>query len=139
MKTDVKTDTNLMTGERTYSVRLEPLPIMTPVGIAPGEVVIRVNRQGRLIALEVLSNPNVLVFRGSLKRLAEGARWDIPVEELSRIGAHEHPIVHFKLKANIVPQVLVPIQGPKALGALLQHPLLQNGENYDVEDIEIES
>lgn len=138
MKTEVKTDTNLTTGERTYSVVLDPLPLTTPIGIAPGEVRVKVDKQGRLIDLLIVSRPNPLVFRGALKRLALMATWEVPVEELTQIGAQEHPIVSFKLKRGVAQQILAPIQSAKALGALLQHPLVQDDENYQIEDIEVE-
>lgn len=139
MKTTVTTETDLVSGQQTFGFELSPVPINTPVGLAPGQVRVITSKSGALVGLELLLRPSMVAFRGALDRLAQQADWAVPVEELRRLSASEQPVVHLKLDRSAVAQILDSVRTPEDLTAVLNHPVVQEPRNYRLDTITAEA
>lgn len=138
MNTTVTTETDLFSGQQTFEFALNPVPISTPIGLAPGVVRVRASRSGAFEALELLLKPSLVAFRGALDRLAKQADWELPLDELRRIGPKEQPVVHLVLTAEALAQVETPIKSPADLTEVLNHPAVQSPQHYRVDTITTE-
>ena len=139
MKTTVTTETDLVSGQQTYAFELNPVPINTPVGLAPGHVRVMASKSGALLGLELVLRPSLVAFRGAIERLAKQADWPVPVEELRRLSPNEQPVVHLKLSSDATAQVLDSIRQPTDLTGVLNHPAVQDPQNYRVDTITAEA
>ena len=139
MKTTVTTETDLLSGQQTFAFELNPVPISTPIGLAPGSVLVKASQAGALEALELVLKPSLVAFRGALDRLVKQADWPVPVDELRRLGPAEQPIVHLALAPEAMAQVQALIKTPTDLTAVLNHPAVQDPQNYRVDTIRAEA
>lgn len=139
MKTTVTTETDLVSGQQTFEFELNPVPISTPVGLAPGQVRVMASKAGALVGLELVLKPSLVAFRGALDRLAKQADWPVPVEELRHLSSKEQPVVHLKLAPEAAAQVLDAIHSPTDLTGVLNHAAVQEPQNYRVETITAET
>ncbi len=139
MKTTVTTETDLVSGQQTYAFELNPVPISTPVGLAPGQVRVTASKTGALLGLELVLRPSLVAFRGAIERLAKQADWPVPVEQLRQLSPKEQPVVHLKLAPEATAQVLDAIRTPTDLTGVLNHPAVQEPQNYRVDTITAEA
>jgi len=139
VKTTVTTETDLVSGQQTFEFELSPVPISTPVGLAPGQVRVMATRAGALVGIELVLKPSLVAFRGAIDRLAKQADWPVPVEQLRHLSPKEQPVVHLKLAQEAVAQVLFSIQSAPDLTEILNHPAVQDPQNYRVDTITAEA
>lgn len=139
MKTTVTTETDLVSGQQTYEFELNPVPLNTPVGLAPGQVRVMASKSGALVRLELVLRPSLVAFRGAIERLAKQADWEVPVDQLRRLSPKEHPVVHLSLAPEAAAQILASIRQPTDLTGVLNHPVVQDPQNYRVDTITAEA
>lgn len=139
MKTTVTTETDLVTGQQTFEFEMNPVPINTPIGLAPGQVRVMASKSGSLVGVELVLRPTLVAFRGAIDRLAKQADWPVPVDQLRLLGPNEQPVVHLKLAPEAVAQVLDPLREPTDLNAVLNHASVQDPLSYRVETITAET
>ena len=139
MKTTVTTETDLVSGQQTFGFDLNPVPISTPVGLAPGHVRVTASKAGALVGLELVLRPSLVAFRGALERLAKQADWPVPVDDLKRLSPKEQPVVHLKLTSEALAQILDSVRTPTDITGVLNHPAVQDPQNYRVDTITAEA
>lgn len=139
MKTTVTTETDLVSGQKIHSFELSPVPINTPVGLAPGQVRITAEKSGALSRLELILRPTLVAFRGAIDRLAKAADWEVPVAQLRNLSAEEQPVVYLSLRPEAIAEITTPIQSPADLTDVLNHPAVQEPKNYVVDTIVAEA
>jgi len=139
VKTTVTTETDLVSGQQTYAFEMNPVPISTPVGLAPGQVRVMASKAGALVGLELVLKPSLVAFRGALERLAKQADWPVPVDQLRLLSPKEQPVVHLRLSPEATAQILNSIQTPTDLTGVLNHPAVQDPQNYRVDTITAEA
>lgn len=139
MKTTVTTETDLVSGQQTYAFEMNPVPISTPLGLAPGEVRVMASKSGALIRLELILKPSLVAFRGAIERLAKQADWPVPVEQLRLLSPKDQPVVHLSLSPEATAEILTSIHTPTDLTGVLNHPAVQDPQNYRVDTITAEA
>lgn len=139
MKTTVTTETDLVSGQQIFGFELNPVPINSPMGLAPGQVRVTASKSGVLVGLELVLKPSLVAFRGAIDRLAKQADWPVPVEELRRLSPPDRPVVHLKLKPEALAEILQPVLTSNDLTGVLNHSVVQDPRNYQVETITAEA
>ncbi len=135
MKTTVTTETDLVSGHQTYAFELSPVPLNTPLGLAPGQVRVTASKSGALLRLELILKPSLVAFRGAIDQLAKQADWEVPVDQLRRLSPKEQPVVHLSLSPEATAEILISVRTPTDLTGVLNHPAVQEPQNYRVDTI----
>jgi hypothetical protein len=133
----VTTETDLITGGKTFVLPANPVPVITPMGPAPGELRVSADPNGRVTAVRAVLRPqasDVATIADVLSRLAT---FDLPEGVLR--GLRGQPIVTFALKADAVAEIKTPVRSAPDLQAFLDEKVLAEGDRYALDDLETAS
>lgn len=136
---EVLTETDLTTGRRTYVVRLNPLPVITPVGPAPGELRIHAEVTGRVSKLEATLSPSAEAVAQTAEVLARVATFDLPAAELRGLPATAQPTLVFEVKPEALAGLaMVRVASAQDVAKVLDAPLLADVRSFALVDLAVE-
>ena len=136
---EVLTETDLTTGRRTYVVRLNPLPVITPVGPAPGELRIAAEVTGRVSKLEATLVPSAEAVAQTAEVLARIATFDLPAAELRGLPATSQPTLVFEVKPEALAGLgMVRVASAQDVAKVLDAPLLGDVRSFALVDLTVE-
>lgn len=81
----MRTETDLLTGDKTYTLAVDALSIAMLGGAAPGEVRLFCSPDGVARAVEAVAHPPAAAVRAHAEELAAAAEWELPARELLAI------------------------------------------------------
>lgn len=132
----ITTETDLSTGRMTFILPGNPVPVITPMGPAPGELRVETERDGRVTAVRAVLKPRGADVAQMADVLARIATFPLNAADLRGLVGGK-PVVTFALKADAVSGLSVRVTQADQLEALLRQPALQEGHRYVVEDLEV--
>ncbi|MDB5099641.1 MAG: hypothetical protein JWM80_4062 [Cyanobacteria bacterium RYN_339] len=133
----VTTETDLATGSKTFVLPANPVPVITPMGPAPGELRVSADAGGRVTAVRAVLRPRASDVATIADVLSKLATFDLPERELR--GLSGQPIVTFALNKDAVAEIKTPVRSAPDLQAFLGEAVLAQGERYALDDLEVTS
>lgn len=136
---EVLTETDLTTGRKGYVVRLNPVPVITPVGPAPGELRIAAEVTGRVSAITATLSPTPAAVAQMAAALARLATFEIAAADLQGLDAASQPRLVFEVK----PEALASLAATRVASAqdvakVLDAPLLGDVSSFALVDLIVE-
>lgn len=131
---EITTRTDLTTGRKVYILPANPVPVITPMGPAPGELQVHTEPDGKVTAVQAVLRPRGADVAAIADLLVRLATFKLDARELRGLASGS-PIVTFGLRPDALAQLGVTVRGAKDVEALLRSPILQAGERYAVEDV----
>lgn len=81
----MRTETDLLTGDKTYTLALDNLSLALLGGGTAGEVRLFCSPEGVARAVEAVAHPPAAAVRDAAEQLAAAAEWELPVRELTAV------------------------------------------------------
>lgn len=132
----VTTETDLTSGRKTFILPANPVPVITPMGPAPGELRVSADASGRVTDVRAVLKPKGADVAAIADLLARLATFPINPDDL-RGMAGARPVVTFALQADAVDELRASVRVPQDVQALLDSPVLQAGERYELDDLAV--
>jgi hypothetical protein len=132
----ITTQTDLTNGGKTFILPANPVPVITPIGPAPGELQITTEASGRVTSVRAVLRPKGADVAEMADVLASLASFNLQASELRGLAGSQ-PIVTFALRADAIADIHVTVKSPNDVLALLEEAVLQSGERYAVADLEV--
>ena len=133
---DIQTQTDLVTGKKTYAFQASPVPVITPMGPAPGELRVETDVSGRVTSVKAVLRPRPEDVADIADLLAGLATFDITPDDLRGMVGGQ-PVITFALRQDALSAVRARVQGAADLQKLVDDPVLRQGERYAVDDVEV--
>lgn len=136
---EVRTETDLTTGRKAFVVALNPVPVITPVGPAPGELRIEAEVTGRISAIKAILRPTAQAVGETAELLSQAADFELPAGELRGLPASVQPTLTFAAKPEAL-QSLGMLRAITAqdLSKLLDAPMLADVKSFALVDLAID-
>lgn len=132
------TQTDLITGERSYTLSADSLTIAL-FGRAKGEVRLTCNPQGELTAFEAVARPAPFIVRQKAQAIAEAATWDLPATELSDLPDNTRITMRLSLGEQALASLKArPIWSAEEAATAIERAQDEPPSAWRVEDIEVE-
>ncbi len=134
----MNTQTDLITGERTYTLTVDSLTISL-FGRAKGEVRLTCTPEGQLTAFEAVAHPAPFLVRQKAETIAEAATWDLPASELNAVPDNSRIIVRLTLGDKALAGLqTTSVFAAEDVVALIERAQDEPPGAWQVEDIEVE-
>ena len=134
MTTEVSTRTDLISGRKTYSFSANPVPVITPMGPAPGELLVETEVSGRVTSVRAVLHPKGADVSAMADVLVRLATFKLEPAELQGLEGAQ-PTVTFVLRPDGISALKARVMNAPDLQKLLDDPVLSQGERYAVEDL----
>jgi hypothetical protein len=131
----VTTETDLITGGKTFVLPANPVPVITPMGPAPGELRVSADPSGRVTAVRAILRPRAADVASIADVLSRLATFDLPAGALRGIAGQ--PVVTFALKGDAVAEIRTAVRTAPDLQAFLGEKVLAEGDRYALDDLEV--
>ena len=136
---EVLTETDLTTGRKAYVVRLSPLPVITPVGPAPGELRVAAEVTGRVSAITATLTPTAEAVAQVAEVLARIADFTLSPADLRGLAATAQPRLVFEVRAEALASLgMVRVASPQDVAKVLDAPLLADVRSFALVDLSVE-
>jgi hypothetical protein len=136
---DVQTETDLTTGRKAYVVKLSPLPVITPVGPAPGELRVEAEVTGRVSAITATLHPTADAARQMAEVLSRIATFALDPAALRGIGDGARPMLVFQAKPEALAGLaMTRVASAQDLAKVLDAPLLADVRSFALTDLVVE-
>jgi len=132
------TQTDLITGERSYTLTADSLTIAL-LGRAKGEVRLTCSPEGELTSFEAVAHPAPFLVRQKAEALAEAASWELPATELSDLPDNTRITIRLSLGDKALASLKAqPIWTAEEAVAAIERAQDEPPSAWKVEDIEVE-
>lgn len=136
---EVLTETDLTTGRKAFVVRLNPLPVITPVGPAPGELRIEAEITGRVSRVEATLAPSAEAVSQMAEVLARIATFELSAADVRGIAAPARPKLVFEVKPEALTALgLIRVASAQDVAKVLDAPLLADVRSFALVDLAVE-
>ncbi len=136
---EVLTETDLTTGRKTYVVPLNPLPVITPVGPAPGELRIAAEVTGRVSRIEAILMPSAEAVVQMAEVLTRVATFALSAADLRGLSAQARPRLVFEVKPEALATLgLLRVASAQDVVKVLDAPLLADVRSFALVDLAVD-
>ena len=136
---EVLTETDLTTGRKAYVVRLNPVPVITPVGPAPGELRISAEVTGRVSAIVATLTPTAEAVAQMAEVLARVATFAVSPADLRGLAPTSRPQLVFEAKPEALAGLgLIRVASAPDVAKVLDAPLLGDVRSFALTDLSVE-
>lgn len=132
------TQTDLITGERSYTLSADTLTISL-LGRSRGEVRLTCSPEGELTAFEAVAKPAPFLVRQKAESIAGAATWALPVTELSGLPDNSRITIRLSLGQQALASLKTrPVWTAEEAIAVIERAQEEPPSAWQVEDIEVE-
>lgn len=136
---EVRTETDLTTGRKAFVVTLNPVPVITPVGPAPGDLRIEAEVTGRISAIKAILHPSAEAVGQTAEVLSRVANFELAPGELRGLPATAKPVLTFAATSEALAGLgMLRAISAQDLAKLLDAPLLADVRSFALVDLAIE-
>lgn len=136
---EVLTETDLTTGRKAYVVKLNPVPVITPVGPAPGELRIAAEVTGRVSAITATLEPTGAAVAQMAEVLARVATFELSAADVRGISPTARPKLVFEAKPEALAGLgLIRVASAQDVAKVLDAPLLADVRSFALADLVVE-
>ena len=136
---EVTTETDLTSGRKAFVVALNPVPVITPIGPAPGDLRVEVEVTGRVSGLKATLHPSAQAVVQMAEVLSRVADFELAPGDLRGLPAAAKPTLVFAAKAEALKGLgALRVVTPQDLAKLLDAPLLADVNSFALVDLSVE-